>query len=837
MTKLYCLFLMVFSTGAAISQCLIQKIPLTERLQTADVVVEGKVVHQYSFDDRTSGRIYTANEVEVTRIFKGTAKATITVFTLGGVLGDRMDIISPSLQFAKGEAGVFILHNTSWMAYSYCEKPLPFAEIGGHFGVSGPSSFIKYDLLSKKAIDITETFQTVDILRKDLEEINQQKAQVTGSVQFYQPSANKKRTVTSFSPTVTSGGTGSVLTISGSGFGSVRGSVGFADANDGGSSTYIVSDKVYFESWSNTEIKIYVPTRAGTGQVSVITASNTTFTSTTDLTVEYTRLELAAKGPTANPDSSLYRPSLDDDNGNGGLTWVMNDDFKKNSRASKTLMRALQNWRCSTGVNFNIDTINTTTTNTIGRDGVHTIMWQNPNQSISPGALAITSSQWSGCYNSSTQNWHWYLNDVDMVFDDVLSNGRTWNYGPDGPTSQEYDMESVALHELGHAHQLSHIINSDGTMHYSIRNGASKRTLDTDSDIKGGDAVMATSTVSTGCSSVDPMVKLTANCKLIDVVDIVAEYEASKLKICAGDTITFTNKSTPADNNVTWRLPASAQIVSRTTGDQILEVAFPTAGSFVIGVVLENKGFLDSLYKNINVNATPTVLGRKITDVSCNGANDGEISILFGDGKAPFTVTLVSDNSTGNPIQNLAPAMHVFTIEDNNGCTNIDSNAITEPTVLEVVGTGKEDTWSGVNRGKAWVEATGGTAPYSYSWNDADNQKQDTARNLASGNYTVTITDDNDCETTAEVEITESVGLPEYLRPALYPNPVQHVVFITNVGSSFAQVQVLDMSGRVLQTEKLSNNHQLDVSQLSKGTYLLQFSGTAGTYQELIIKE
>lgn len=837
MNKLYCLFLMLLSTGTAISQCLIQKIPLTERMQNAELVVEGKVTDRYSFDEKTTGKIYTANEIEVTRVFKGTPESsTITIFTPGGVLGDRMDIISPSLQLSIGEAGVFMLQEASPVAYAYAQRELSTTEISGHFGVTGPSSYIKYDLLSRKAIDIIDQFNSVDVLRSDLEEITGQKASVRGSVKFYQSSNNKKRPITSISPTTISGGTGSILTISGSGFGSTQGSVGFADANDGGSSTYIISDDEYFVSWSNTEIKVYVPTRAGSGKVSVITSGSTTFTSTSDLTVEYTRLELIANGPAANPGSRLYRPSLDDDNGNGGLTWIMHKDFKNNVGASKTLMRALQNWRCSTGVNFNIDTVNTTTVNTFDRDDVHAIFWENANQSAS-GALAVTSSQWSGCFSSSANDWHWFLNDVDMVFDEVLSGGRTWNYGPDAPTNQEYDMESVALHEFGHAHQLSHIINTDGTMHYSIRNGAVKRTLDTDTDIKGGNDVMSTSTVSTGCSAVDPMIKLTSNCKLIDVVDVSADYDASSLKICAGGTITFTNKSTPTDNSIVWRLPPSAQVTEGSINSQQLEVLFPVGGSFVIGVVAENKGFVDSLYKNVNINATPTVAGRKITDVSCNGANDGEISLLFGAGKAPFTVTLLSDNSTGNPIENLAPGKHIFSIKDDNGCTNIDSNDITEPAILEAVSTGKTDTWSGVDRGKAWVEAAGGTAPYSYSWNDANSQSQDTARNLAAGSYTVTITDDNDCETTADVEINELVGVPEYAKPTLYPNPAENVVFIQNAAQNFSIVEVLDMSGRVLETELLSNNHQLDVTAFSKGTYLLRFTGNAGTHQELLVKE
>ena len=841
MPKLYTLLVLLLSSNLAVSQCLIQKIPLPARVADASVIIEGKVIKKYSFDVKGSSRIYTANVVEVISVFKGNTNNTITVFTEGGLLGDRMDLVSPSLQFEIGATGMLMLSANRTMHADYGAHGKLDKDINGHWGVSGPSSFIRYDLISRKAIDAHETFASVDLLRKDIQSINGTQAKKIAQVPFTNTGNFKKAGITSFSPTTVSGGTGTVLTIKGSGFGSKQGSVAFANADDGGKTSLVFSDSAYFISWSDTEVEIYVPQRAGTGKISVVNANSTSYTSSGDLTVTYTRLEIVANGPTTNPGKRLYRPALDDDNGNGGLTWVLNKDFKSGGfKGPQTMMRALQSWRCSTGVNFGIDTTNTTTTSIVDRDDTHTIMWQNPNQSISAGALGVTFSQWSGCYNASKKEWHWYLNDVDMVFDDVLSNGRTWNFGPGSTSSSEYDLESVALHEFGHAHQLAHIIDASGVMHYSIKNGEDKRTLNSNVDVVAGKAVMTSSTTSTGCSSssgVEAMVEVKTNCKLINVVTITATYDASSLTGCAGDTFTFTSKSSPADADLSWRLPPSAEILNGTSSDEEIDVVFKSGASFLIGLLVEKDGFADSLYKNVNVDNMPNIAGRKVTDISCFGEDDGEVTLLYGSqGKSPHVIDYMGTTITTSTISNMAPGWHYFTIIDDNGCKHADSSVIIEPTALVIDSSGTKNANEGQANGEAWAAVSGGTKPYTYRWNDPSKQKDSLATGLSAGKYTVTITDDNDCETSTEVTVDEIVGIEEEIPYQLYPNPVSGSLYIKAENLSFSQAEILDLSGKKVSTKPVSDS-QIELDELKPGSYILILRNDSKTYRSLIVKE
>jgi gliding motility-associated-like protein len=66
---------------------------------------------------------------------------------------------------------------------------------------------------------------------------------------------------------------------------------------------------------------------------------------------------------------------------------------------------------------------------------------------------------------------------------------------------------------------------------------------------------------------------------------------------------------------------------------------------------------------------------------------------------------------------------------------------------------------NGNTTGSIDLTVTGGTGPYTYSWNTTPVQTTQDLSNLGAGSYTATITDDNGCSTTASVTITEPTQL------------------------------------------------------------------------------
>ena len=68
----------------------------------------------------------------------------------------------------------------------------------------------------------------------------------------------------------------------------------------------------------------------------------------------------------------------------------------------------------------------------------------------------------------------------------------------------------------------------------------------------------------------------------------------------------------------------------------------------------------------------------------------------------------------------------------------------------------------GGNDGRAKASVTGGEAPFTYLWDDPAQQKADSAVGLATGTYSVLVTDKNGCTGTGAVSIEDKITLDLY---------------------------------------------------------------------------
>jgi len=71
---------------------------------------------------------------------------------------------------------------------------------------------------------------------------------------------------------------------------------------------------------------------------------------------------------------------------------------------------------------------------------------------------------------------------------------------------------------------------------------------------------------------------------------------------------------------------------------------------------------------------------------------------------------------------------------------------------------------------------------------------------------------------------------------SLYPNPSSAVFHIKGLQET-SQIKIYDINGRTILTTSITNNQSVDVSNLSKGMYLVNISNPKGqTTKKLIIK-
>lgn len=484
---------------AASAQCLMYEVPLSSRVEQSEAIFEGKVIAKKSFWNKSHNYIYTANTVEIYKIFKGNLTETQTeIITPGGVVGEKAIIAEPALKLSKGQTGIFFtsVDHSNLPVTATVMKP-----------VAGPQGFIQYNIVENTAADAFVVYQNITgNLYKKITALTKNNYQTVHPFDVDQAAQPDNRTappvITSMSPLTVSAGTRTMLTINGSGFGASQGNgyVAFRNSDNGGGSMVSTTDPKYYMTWTDNMIQVMVPgdvmTNAiGTGTVQVVNNSSQSGISSQTLTISFNRYEIV--GSSALEETIFYN-----DNSTGGYTFVPNTEVAALPAATAAIQRAMDTWNCSTYINWNLSP-STTATDVIASDGINVVRFDNGAE-LPAGVLAVGTTYWSYVWGSSEN--YWKVTEMDININD----GTNWNYGPGAPTAAQYDFESVLLHELGHLHQFNHVINTSDVMHYAIANATMRRTL-LASNKTGGDLVMNSSTTAASDAGISPMTPYSNN--------------------------------------------------------------------------------------------------------------------------------------------------------------------------------------------------------------------------------------------------------------------------------------------------------------------------------------
>jgi len=144
-------------------------------------------------------------------------------------------------------------------------------------------------------------------------------------------------------------------------------------------------------------------------------------------------------------------------------------------------------------------------------------------------------------------------------------------------------------------------------------------------------------------------------------------------------------------------------------------------------------------------------------NISCFGSNDGSATVSINSGSSESYTYSWSDGSTivstSSTASSLTPGVYTVTVNDSESNSVQESVTITEP--QELSGTISYVTATNdLSNGSITINVTGGTEPYSYLWNDG--QTSATISSLEQGEYTVIITDNNDCNLTINIALIDS---------------------------------------------------------------------------------
>ena len=220
-------------------------------------------------------------------------------------------------------------------------------------------------------------------------------------------------------------------------------------------------------------------------------------------------------------------------------------------------------------------------------------------------------------------------------------------------------------------------------------------------------------------------------------------HEGSSLFGGSAETAGYADATTGASSpfNISWNNGDSGQVISVTPDSTTM-------------YIVEISDGVQSCYDTANVTVTISPdIQFTTTDIACKGDSNGAVASTLNGGTSPFTynwmsldtnVTLGSTSGTG--INNVPAGYYSLYVMDDNGCSDMDTAYVWEPvSVFSPILNGEIDPLCSYSEdGRSIVLSAGGDAPYTFNWSNG--VTNDTNLTLASGGYSVTVTDGNGCE-------------------------------------------------------------------------------------------
>ncbi len=179
------------------------------------------------------------------------------------------------------------------------------------------------------------------------------------------------------------------------------------------------------------------------------------------------------------------------------------------------------------------------------------------------------------------------------------------------------------------------------------------------------------------------------------------------------------------------------------------------AGSYTV-VVTDASGCTKQASVTLSQPASSLVVSATGNSINCNGASTGSASMTVTGGNSPYSY-LWSNNATASSISSVVAGSYTGTVTDANGCIKSATIAITQPTSGMVLTLSSSSVGcSSGSTGSIGLTVTGGTSPYSYLWSNSATTQN--ATSLASGSYTVLVTDAAGCTKTGTASVSQSTA-------------------------------------------------------------------------------
>lgn len=232
----------------------------------------------------------------------------------------------------------------------------------------------------------------------------------------------------------------------------------------------------------------------------------------------------------------------------------------------------------------------------------------------------------------------------------------------------------------------------------------------------------------------------------------------------------------------------------------------------------------------------PIAINADVMPVLCNGESNGNIEVSVAGGHG-FNSYAWSNGATTANIYGVTAGTYTLTVTDGKGCTATSQFEVAQPETL-VANINHQDQIF-YNNASVDVTVEGGAFPYTYSWNNG--QTTEDLDNVTAGFYEVLITDANGCLTsvnavvgqTQATEAANNFGFGQQENAAgitetttttafnVYPNPAVSNATVTWNNNDVTEVQLIDLTGKVIRTYKVNGyTQQVELQNIAQGEYM-----------------
>jgi|GEM_PF-5587030 len=250
-----------------------------------------------------------------------------------------------------------------------------------------------------------------------------------------------------------------------------------------------------------------------------------------------------------------------------------------------------------------------------------------------------------------------------------------------------------------------------------------------------------------------------------------------------------------------------------SNGASGLSIESLAAGTYDVSISDANNCLTGSSF-TIGQPETLNISDTQISSATCEGVENGSIDITISGGTPPYSYSW-SNGNTSEDLSGVGAGTYNIVITDQNQCDVNGNFTIGNATTLFLT-LSSIDASCDEENGSVDLAIEGGTAPFSFDWNDdgiGDNDDEEDLQNLGAGEYYVSLTDANNC-----IAFSDTATL------IALPPPIIELISVTpSICGEFSGAVDIEVTGGTPPYNYFWSNQNTnqDLSQVGEGLYTI----------------